>query len=159
MAKFGRQPTIRPRFQHGLPRLANGRSARYHLAKTTCERFLMTRQIKITLNSSGEGTISADDLGEFPCLGDPETLYPASVSNGGKEGEEKFPELYSNVLDANIEQAVLLGWEYGLFIHAGADNLADNGGPTGGNIQLSAENAKSLYDWIDGGIEIKISKT
>ncbi len=102
----------------------------------------MTRQIKITLNSSGEGTISAEDLGEFPCLGDPETLYPTSVSNGGKEGEEKFPELYSNVLDANIEQAVLLGWEYGLFIHAGADNLAHNGGPTGGNIQLSGRNSR-----------------
>lgn len=102
--------------------------------------------------------MSVKGLGEFPCLGNYDKLYPASVTNGGAEGEEKFPELYSNVLDANIEQAILLGWEFGLFIHAGADNLADNGGPTEGNIQLAPKNAKAVYDWLDQPAQITISK-
>ena len=119
----------------------------------------MTRQISIVLRSDGEGTLSAEDLGEFRCLGNFDTLYPAKVINGGNEGEEKFPELYSNVLDSNIEHAVLLGWEYGLFIHAGPDNLKDNGGPTQGNIQLAPEHAKQLYDWIDGEVQISVSKS
>lgn len=118
----------------------------------------MARKIHIILTTTSEGTLTVDELGEFPCLGSAESLYPANVSNGGKEGEEKFPELYSNELDANIEQAILLGWEFGLFIHSGADNLKDNGGPTGGNIQIAPENAKRLYDFVDGPVEISISK-
>jgi hypothetical protein len=122
------------------------------------QAFAMTRQIRIELTSSGEGTLSAEGLGEFPCLGNSETLYPASVVNSGAEGEEKFPLLYSNVLDANIERAILLGWENGLFIHAGADNLKENEGPTCGNIQISADHAQQLYDWIDGAVQISISR-
>ena len=119
---------------------------------------MTTRQINIVLTASGEGTITCEALGDFPCLGNAETLYPANVVNGGGEGEEKFPELYSNELDANIHQAILLGWEYGLFIHAGADNIKENGGPTGGNIQVAQENAKKLYDWLDSPTKISISK-
>ncbi len=134
----------------------------YHLGENeifSAQGILMTtRQIKIVLHVSGEGTLSCDDLGEFPCLGNSETLYPANVINGGSEGAEKFPELYSNELDANIEQAILLGWEFGLFIHAGADNLKDNDGPTAGNIHLARENAKQLYDWLDRPVRISIAK-
>ena len=118
----------------------------------------MTRQISIEITATGEGTLSAEGLGTFPCLGNAETLYPASATNNGAEGEEKFPLLYSNELDANIEHAILLGWEYGLFIHAGADNLRENEGPTGGNLQLSAQNAKQVYDWIDETVQISITK-
>ncbi|MCG8652979.1 MAG: hypothetical protein MI861_24270 [Pirellulales bacterium] len=119
---------------------------------------MTSRQINIVLGANGEGTLSCQGLGEFPCLGNGETRYPANVTNQGTEGEEKFPELYSNELDANIEQAILLGWEYGLFIHAGADNLQDNGGPTSGNIQLAQPAAKQLYDWLDGPVQILIQK-
>jgi hypothetical protein len=118
----------------------------------------MTRQISIVLTASGEGTLSGEGLGTFPCLGHAETLYPANVTNSGAEGEEKFPMLYSNELDANIERAILLGWEYGLFIHAGADNLKENEGPTGGNIHLAPANAEQLYDWIDESVRISITK-
>ena len=118
----------------------------------------MTRQISIVITSSGEGTLSAEGLGTFPCLANAETLYPANVNNSGVEGEEKFPLLYSNELDANIQWAILLGWEYGLFIHAGPDNLKENDGPTGGNIQLSAGNAEQLYGWMDESVQISITK-
>ena len=119
---------------------------------------MTTREINIVLSPSGEGTLSSDGLGEFPCLGNVETLYPAHVVNNGVEGEEKFPELFSNELQANIERAILLGWEFGLFIHAGADNLNDNDGPSSGNIQLEAANAEKLYEWIDGPTQITIAK-
>ena len=116
-------------------------------------------EIRIVLRPDGEGTLACEELGEVPCLGNATTLYPANVVNGGGEGEEKFPELYSNELDANIEQAILLGWEFGLFIHAGPDNLSDNGGePTGGNIQIAPENAQRLYAWISGPVKISIAK-
>ncbi len=119
---------------------------------------MTTRQISIILRTNGEGTLSCEGLGEFPCLGNAETLYPANVTNSGAEGEQKFPELYSNELDANIEQAILLGWEHGLFIHSGPDNLQENDGPTRGNIHLAQDNAKKLYEWLDGPAQISISK-
>ena len=119
---------------------------------------MTTRQISIALTTTGAGTITCEGLGDFPCLGNSETLYPASVVNNGVEGEEKFPALYSNELDTNIEQAILLGWEHGLFIHAGADNAEENGGPTGGNIQVADDNAKQIYDWMNGPTSISISK-
>lgn len=119
---------------------------------------MTARQISIVFQSDGQGILSVDGLGEFPCLGNPETSYPQEVTNSGSEGEEKFPELYSNEIDANIEQAILLGWEHGLFIHAGADNLTDNEGPTLGNIQVAPENAKQLYGWINSPTKISISR-
>ncbi len=119
---------------------------------------MTARQINIIFRKDGSGTLSCEGTGEVPCLGSPETLYPSSVTNGGSEGEEKFPELYSNELDANISQAILLGWEHGLFIHCGPDNLDDNDGPTSGNIHLAEDNAKRLYDWIDGPVQISITK-
>lgn len=116
---------------------------------------MATKRIKIKLSANGEGTLECVGLETFACLGNPTMEYPADVTNTGVEGEEKFRERYSSEFSVNMPWAILLGWERGLFIHEGADNLKDNGGvPSAGCVHLASPNAKTVYDWVDGRTRI-----
>ena len=114
----------------------------------------MTKRIIIALGANGEGTLECVGLGTYQCLGNPSMDYPSDVTVTGVEGTDKFQERFSNEFQVTMKWAVLLGWERGLFIHEGADNLVENGGVSAGCIHLASPNAEAVYNWVDGRTRI-----
>jgi len=112
------------------------------------------KRIIISLNANGEGTLECVGLGTYQCLGNPSMDYPDDVTVTGVVGTDKFQERFSEEFQVTMKWAVLLGWQRGLFIHEGADSIAENGGVSAGCIHLAEPNAKTVYDWVDGKTRI-----
>lgn len=53
--------------------------------------------------------------------------------------------------------AILIMGARGIYVHEGADNLTDNGGPSAGCIHLAQGNAKTFYDWVSSPTRIVIA--
>lgn len=114
-----------------------------------------TKQIDIKFSANGEGTLLAHGLGTYLCLGQPGRKYPTdlTVFPADKEALHHSQEFHGALMPWSIR----IWGQYGIYIHEGADRLADNGGPSEGCIHLGEGNARTVYDWVDGRTRIRIA--
>jgi hypothetical protein len=130
-----------------------------------------TLLVKIAFKGSGEGTLTYGTT-LVSCLGKPGVLYPIDSTIENIEGVQyqgnygaayKFKLWMSNDFTDSegnpypMPWAVKLWGDRGIFIHEGADNLKDNGGPSSGCVHLAKPNAESFYRWITGRTRIQVS--
>jgi hypothetical protein len=115
-----------------------------------------TKQVQIRFGANGEGVLEYAGK-SVPCLGSSRIDYVKDLTVTGQIGVDKFREKYSNEFEVMMHYAILVMGSRGIYIHEGADTLADNGGESAGCIHLSEKNAKPFYDWVDGRTRIQIS--
>lgn len=135
--------------------------------RTEPDASILTLQVKVAFSANGEGTLTFGSR-KVACLGNPSTEYPKDLTVQNIEGVQyqgdyanayKFKIWISSEFNnAKMPWAVKIWGQRGIFIHEGADNIADNGGgPSAGCIHLAAPNAKDFYDWITGPTRIQVS--
>jgi lipoprotein-anchoring transpeptidase ErfK/SrfK len=113
-------------------------------------------RISINLAANAEGTLSYDGK-SLPCLGKKGMTYPKDVINSGEDAKEKFKSRYSSEYRVQMEWAILLGWERGLFIHEGPATLKENGGESAGCIHIAKPDAEKLWRWVTGPTRITLT--
>lgn len=114
----------------------------------------MTKRVSIHFDSTGQGHMSCNGLGVFPCLGQPGRQYPVDLT---VTPADKSPEHWSDEFQELLKWCILIWGQKGIYIHEGPDTLAENGGPSAGCIHLGSGNAKSVFDWVDERTRITIS--
>ncbi len=118
--------------------------------------------IKIGFQKNGDGTLQCVGGSNFKCLGQVGRKYPNDLTVQGKEGVDKWPTKYSNEFRVEMPWAVLIWGQVGIYIHGwpGEATVAAYGGDSNGCIHLRSDDtrddAKSVYQWVDGSTRIVI---
>jgi L,D-transpeptidase catalytic domain/NlpC/P60 family len=114
----------------------------------------MTKSISVAFTANGEGKMACAGLGTFACLGRPGRQYPTDLT---VTPADKSAEHWSTEFHVLMKFCILIWGQKGIYIHAGPDNLKDNGGPSAGCIHVGLENARRVYEWLDEQTRITIS--
>lgn len=123
---------------------------------------MSTKRIKIKFEANGDGTLECVGGSTFKCLGKKDLNYPVDLTVQSVVGTDKFENKFSNEFQVNMPWAVLIWGQRGIYIHGweGEATVASYGGDTNGCIHLQSDNpandAKAVYNWIDGRTRITI---
>jgi hypothetical protein len=113
----------------------------------------MTKRIKIALDSQGKGTLECVGLGTFSCLGKANAPYKTDVTVTGKIDVDKFPVRRSIEYNVDLNWVTVMDGNKGYWIHEGDITRRSSAGC----VNLASEDAKTVYDWIDGTTRITIT--
>jgi hypothetical protein len=113
----------------------------------------MTKRIKIALDSQGKGSLECVGLGTFSCLGRADAPYKTDVTVTGKIDVDKFPVRRSIEYNVDLNWVTIMDGNKGYWIHEG--DIARRS--SAGCVNLESEDAKTVYDWIDGATRITIA--
>jgi len=124
----------------------------------------MSNKINIKLSNNGEGILKCDGVGSFKCLGKGGyPYYPkTSITINPRNSNDKQRIHHSGeYVDQSgnpykMEFCLLINWQKGVYIHAGANNLIDNGGPSAGCIHLKREDAQRVFHSVTSKTIIRI---
>jgi len=116
----------------------------------------MSKKINIFLTASGEGILRCPGIGSFKCLGKPGYVhYPKTTisirpNNSNEKQRVHFSGEYVDQTGSpyKMEFCLMINSRYGVYIHAGANNLRENGGPSAGCIHLKREDAQRVFNWV-----------
>ena len=116
----------------------------------------MSKKINIYLKINGEGRLQCPNLGTFKCLGKPGYVhYPKSTitirpNNSNEKQRIHFSGEYVDQTGNpyKMEFCLMINFQYGVYIHAGANNLRENGGVSAGCIHLKREDAQRVFNWV-----------
>ena len=104
----------------------------------------------------GEGTLQCYNSGkliaQYRCLGKPGFPYikDITINTNSKQRYHKSIEFGGYLM----EYCLLIHGGRGVYIHAGDNNIADNNGPSAGCIHLEINDARRVYNWVDGSVRI-----
>lgn len=115
-----------------------------------------TKNVSISFEPNGEGTLSFGRR-TVACLGSPQVSYVKDLTVKGEMDVDKFRTKFSNEYQVDMDFAILIIGQRGIYIHEGPDTIAENGGVSAGCIHLGPGNAKAFWDWVDGPTRIQIS--
>jgi hypothetical protein len=112
-----------------------------------------TKRIQISLNSEGRGKLECLGLGEFDCLGKKDAPYKTDVTVTGNIGVDKFPIRRSVEFNVDLNWVIIMDGNRGFWIHEGDVSRRSSAGC----VNLVSEDAKKVYDWVDGRTRITIT--
>lgn len=114
-----------------------------------------TLNVRITFNADGKGEGIIKFNGKsYPCLGKSGLKYPQDLT---VTTADKYRVWHSGEFDVDMEYAIKIWGQRGIFIHLGYDNLQQNGGESAGCIHVDEPQIIELYNWINQNTRIQIS--
>lgn len=113
----------------------------------------MAQRISIQFGANGEGTMTCQGLGTFPCLGQAGRAYPndLTINVSDKERVHRSAEF-----GVDMPFALRIWGQRGIYIHEFPCSLRTNNGPSAGCIHLCAGDAEKVYEWVVGRTRVTI---
>jgi L,D-transpeptidase catalytic domain len=112
-----------------------------------------TKRIQISLNSEGRGQLECVGFGVFNCLGKKDAPYKTDVTVTGTVDVDKFPIRLSVEFNVDLNWVIVMDGNRGFWIHEGDISRRSSAGC----VNLVSEDAKKVYDWVDGRTRITIT--
>jgi len=117
----------------------------------------MGKKIKIHLKGNGEGTLQCYTSGKlianYRCLGKPGFPYKKDITvNTNSKQRRHISVEFNNYV---MEYCILIHGDRGAYIHAGPNNILENGNQaSAGCIHLKKNDAMKVYNWVDQPVRV-----
>ncbi|RZK26487.1 MAG: murein L,D-transpeptidase [Flavobacterium sp.] len=114
---------------------------------------ILNMRIDFNADGSGEGIIKFNGK-SFPCLGKSGVKYPKDLTF---TTADKYRVWHSTEFNVDMEYAIKIWGQRGIFIHLGFDNVEDNEGQSQGCIHVDQPQIIELYNWVTQNTRLLIS--